>query len=69
MVVRGRENYMRVVKRYNCISEVESEHQTYLSLVSILLLCIRGAMYSHAECEILVGYHPVSSETGAVSLQ
>lgn len=48
---------------------MESEYQTYSSLVSILLLHIRGAMYSHAEWEIPVGYHPLSSETGTVSLQ
>ena len=60
---------MKVVKRYSFISEVECEYQTYLSLVSIILLCIRGAMYSHLGCEILVGNHLVASETGTVSLQ
>lgn len=47
---------MKVVKRYSLISEMEYEYQTYLSLVlqrvhvctdSIVLLCIRGAVYSH----------------------
>lgn len=42
---------MKVVKRYSFISEVECEYQTHLSLVSIILLCIRGAMYSHLGCD------------------